>query len=62
MLYLSFNRTTIKKYVQAIKAENVVCSSDVVGDTVRVYQQDNWEINFNLKTGAFESWQVVCLL
>ncbi|OWM90042.1 hypothetical protein CDL15_Pgr026955 [Punica granatum] len=42
----------------AMKAEDATISSEVVGDILRVYQQSNWEIKFNIKNGTFESWEV----
>ncbi|KAK4798400.1 hypothetical protein SAY86_030726 [Trapa natans] len=42
----------------AIKPENATFSSEVLGHVLRIYQQDNWEIRFNIQDGTFESWKV----
>ncbi|XP_059651992.1 uncharacterized protein LOC132299418 isoform X1 [Cornus florida] len=41
-----------------IKSKDVTFLSEILGDTIKISQQNFWEIKFNSRTGGFESWKV----
>lgn len=45
--------------LQSIKNGSASLLSEILGDTVRVYQQNLWEIKLDVQTGTLESWKVI---
>ncbi|XP_022139268.1 uncharacterized protein LOC111010223 isoform X2 [Momordica charantia] len=45
-------------FPHSIKNVSATLLSEIHGDTVRVYQQNLWEIKLDVQTGTLESWKV----
>ncbi|GLT94633.1 hypothetical protein SLE2022_123620 [Rubroshorea leprosula] len=41
-----------------IKPKDIALSTEVLGDTIKIKQQNLWEIKLNVRTGMLESWKV----
>ncbi|KAK2983069.1 hypothetical protein RJ640_006456 [Escallonia rubra] len=48
----------IQAVSHVIKTRDVAILCEVIEDTIRVGNQNIWEINFNTQTGAIDSWKV----
>lgn len=44
---------------QVMKTGGAVICHETNGDSIQVSHQNDWEIKFNIRTGAVESWKVV---
>lgn len=45
-------------FPHSIKNGSATLLSEILGDTVRVYQQNSWEIKLDVQNGTLESWKV----
>lgn len=45
--------------LQVIKTKGAAFNCEIIEDSIKISQQNLWEIKFNVRTGAFESWKVV---